>query len=134
MSIRVLALGLLCLGAVGQVACSTDAEGAQEGAGDGKPKGGQFCGGFAAIRCPEGLTCVDDPHDDCDPNAGGRDCGGICVEPDTDKRPKCDYEDPKRSYISGELDECTAIDFQCPEGSTAFFNDCGCGCEAAPVP
>ncbi|WP_224372830.1 hypothetical protein [Hyalangium versicolor] len=134
MSIRLLMLGLLCLGAVGQVACS-DAEAAQESAvsGDdlaGKPKpptGGQFCGGFAAISCPEGLLCEDDPSDDCDPNAGGRDCGGVCVAPED--KPKCDYADPQMSYVSRDPNECAAILFKCPEGSTAFFNDCGCGCQ-----
>ena len=39
-----------------------------------------FCGGIAGFRCPAGQTCVDDPADDCDPNAGGADCGGICVD------------------------------------------------------
>ena len=38
-----------------------------------------FCGGFAGIRCLDGLECVDDPSDDCDPDCGGSDCGGICV-------------------------------------------------------
>lgn len=38
-----------------------------------------FCGGFAGVRCEGGLTCVDDPRDDCDPEDGGYDCGGICV-------------------------------------------------------
>jgi hypothetical protein len=37
-----------------------------------------FCGGIAGRPCPEGQTCVDDPNDTCDPNAGGADCGGIC--------------------------------------------------------
>lgn len=36
------------------------------------------CGGFAGIACPENLKCVDDPSDDCDPNNGGADCGGVC--------------------------------------------------------
>jgi hypothetical protein len=40
---------------------------------------GPFCGGIAGIPCPENLTCVDDPSDDCDPKNGGADCGGICV-------------------------------------------------------
>ena len=39
-----------------------------------------FCGGIAGFPCPEGETCVDDPSDDCDPQNGGADCGGICVE------------------------------------------------------
>ena len=39
---------------------------------------GEFCGGFAGIQCEEGLECVDDPNDKCDPKSGGADCGGIC--------------------------------------------------------
>lgn len=46
--------------------------------GDQKPK--QMCGGIAGFRCPEGMKCVDDPTDDCDPNKGGADCAGICVK------------------------------------------------------
>jgi hypothetical protein len=38
-----------------------------------------FCGGFAGIQCKGGKICIDDPRDDCDPNNGGADCGGICV-------------------------------------------------------
>jgi hypothetical protein len=37
------------------------------------------CGGFGGFPCPDKLSCVDDPRDDCDPNNGGADCGGICV-------------------------------------------------------
>ena len=39
----------------------------------------QFCGGIANIPCPDGFVCVDDPTDNCDPDAGGADCPGICV-------------------------------------------------------
>lgn len=139
MSIRLLALGLLCLGAVGQMACSTDAEAAQESVASDinetktkKPGEGQFCGGFAGIQCPEKLICVDNPSDDCDPNAGGRDCAGICVDPDKDKGPTCEGDtDPTKSYVLRNPDKCAAIDVQCPEGSTAFFDDCGCGCQPA---
>jgi hypothetical protein len=40
-----------------------------------------FCGGIAGFPCPDGLECIDNPNDDCDPNNGGADCGGICVPP-----------------------------------------------------
>jgi hypothetical protein len=47
------------------------------------PPPGGFCGGFAGIPCPDGQVCVDDPNDDCDPQNGGADCGGICeLEPE----------------------------------------------------
>jgi hypothetical protein len=39
----------------------------------------KLCGGYAGIQCPKGYSCVDDPTDDCDPNKGGFDCGGICI-------------------------------------------------------
>ena len=50
--------------------------------GGGTPPVPEFCGGIGNLPCPEGFTCVDDPRDDCDPESGGRDCGGIC-------RPTC---------------------------------------------
>jgi len=37
-----------------------------------------FCGGIAGIACPGAGTCVDDASDDCDPENGGADCGGLC--------------------------------------------------------
>jgi hypothetical protein len=43
------------------------------------PQAFQTCGGFAARQCADGMGCVDDPADSCDPNNGGADCGGICV-------------------------------------------------------
>ncbi len=37
------------------------------------------CGGIAARPCQEeGYSCNDNPWDDCDPNHGGADCGGLC--------------------------------------------------------
>jgi hypothetical protein len=39
----------------------------------------QTCGGLAARPCPDGFACADDPDDDCDPEAGGADCGGLCL-------------------------------------------------------
>jgi hypothetical protein len=40
---------------------------------------GTFCGGIAGFLCPGAGSCIDDPADDCDPNMGGADCGGMCV-------------------------------------------------------
>lgn len=37
-----------------------------------------FCGGIANLPCPGSGQCVDDPSDDCDPQNGGADCGGVC--------------------------------------------------------
>jgi len=37
------------------------------------------CGGFAGLACLEGLTCVDDPSDDCDPKNGDANCIGMCI-------------------------------------------------------
>ncbi len=37
------------------------------------------CGGVAGESCPDELVCVDDPSDDCDPEQGHADCGGICA-------------------------------------------------------
>lgn len=45
---------------------------------DQKPK--QMCGGIAGFPCPDGMKCVDDPGDDCDPAKGGADCAGMCVK------------------------------------------------------
>ncbi len=55
--------------------------------GECEPQTGGFCGGIAGIQCPEGQVCVNDPTDECDPELGGADCGGVCVlEPE---EPEC---------------------------------------------
>jgi hypothetical protein len=38
-----------------------------------------FCGGLANIPCPDGMRCIDDPTDDCDPANNNYDCAGMCV-------------------------------------------------------
>ncbi|MCA9880132.1 MAG: hypothetical protein KC442_20195 [Thermomicrobiales bacterium] len=53
---------------------------------------GRFCGGLAGKPCPKGYTCVDDPGDDCDPEHGGADCGGICVSDDPCAARRCPAE------------------------------------------
>jgi hypothetical protein len=40
----------------------------------------QMCGGIAGFPCPDGMECVDDPKDNCDPTQGDADCAGICVK------------------------------------------------------
>ncbi len=37
------------------------------------------CGGPSVIKCPVGMSCVDDPHDKCDPTKDGLNCPGMCV-------------------------------------------------------
>jgi len=44
------------------------------------PAASSSCGGLTGAQCPEGLTCVDDPKDDCDPDQGGADCAGLCQQ------------------------------------------------------
>jgi hypothetical protein len=114
--------------------------------------GPAICGGFAGLMCPMGQTCVDDPRDSCDPMLGGADCSGICEDVDgganghhphphkpgkpgkpgkgkPGKPTKC--EDDGRSYVSHDPNQCAAILFQCGDGETAFFDECGCGCVPA---
>jgi hypothetical protein len=52
------------------------------------------------------------------------------VDPNSQPAPTCDYGDPKQSYVSRDPAQCAAILFKCPGGTTAFFNDCGCGCQS----
>lgn len=77
------------------------------------PPAGQFCGGIANFLCPEGKTCVDNPDDDCDPNNGGADCGGICV----DAPPP-----PAKEFCGG------FANIQCPAGKTCV-DDPNDGCD-----
>jgi hypothetical protein len=86
-----------------------------------RPSGGQFCGGIAGIQCPTGYTCVDDPTDSCDPNAGGADCGGIC------KKVRC-----HKTYISHDLNQCALIRYFCADGQHPFSDNNGCGCTTCP--
>ena len=50
---------------------------------------------------------------------------------DAEKK-KCDYNDPTRYYAARSPNECAAVTFLCVEGQTAFFDECGCGCETNP--
>src|SRR5262245_19236890 len=71
MSIRLISCGALILGAaLLGTSCAPTAD-AQQTSAEEKTADGAFCGGIAAIQCPEGYTCVDDPSDSCDPAQGG---------------------------------------------------------------
>lgn len=60
-------------------ACTAAAAGvAIDYEGECKQAGPPRCGGIAGTPCPDGMVCVDDPDDDCDPARGGADCIGIC--------------------------------------------------------
>lgn len=48
----------------------------------------------------------------------------------TDKACVCMPDrEPYRKYAGTSPDACKAVDFSCPEDTTPFTNDCGCGCE-----
>lgn len=97
------------------------------------PSRNPACGGFAAMKCPDGQACTDDPSDDCDPAKGGRDCGGVCA-PQADAPPAggpaCGgAPDPTKRYVGKSADECARIRFVCEPGTGYFSDDCGCGCQ-----
>ena len=126
MSIRLMSWSVLVAGAILVGSACTPTAAASESSNDPQEKA-VFCGGFAGIPCAEGYVCVDDPSDDCDPNQGGADCGGICQ-----KEPKKECNNPDRTYVSRDPARCAAIRFICDPGLAPFFDDCGCGCEPAP--
>lgn len=99
-SLYTLALGAL-LSVAGCIVCNFPVEPAQ------------LCGGIAAIPCEEGFVCVDDPNDDCDPENGGADCGGICVE----QEPGCGHD--------GDCDEGEFCDFTQINSICAYDIECG---------
>lgn len=61
------------------VLASSASAGEKQPLGDGLVGTMAACGGLAGVECPPGMTCIDDPTDDCDPAAGGMDCVGICA-------------------------------------------------------
>lgn len=128
------ALAIVAFGALTLAACrlesppKADEKTAEARAGcDGDDGHGRFCGGFGGIQCPPGLVCEDDPSDDCDPDRGGADCGGVCVPGDGDD----DCDSPDREYVSRDPGWCQAIFFRCDRGEVPFFDACGCGCESS---
>lgn len=93
----------------------------------------QFCGGFGGLECPDGFTCVDDPNDGCDPDNGGADCGGICVEEPQScggfagltcgEGQYCHYDAQLQCGAADHLGECRDLPQVCIE---VFAPVCGC--------
>lgn len=94
---------------------------------------GMRCGGIVGAQCPGGYVCVDDPSDSCDPNAGGADCGGVCVR-SSDHNPcaamLCETGTECCSVCGGVCvpagTDCAAVDCA-PTGETCGPNVCGAG-------
>jgi hypothetical protein len=42
--------------------------------------------------------------------------------------------DPRKTYVARDPATCETIRFICPQGSVAFFDRCGCGCQIEPLP
>jgi len=108
------------------------------------PPPGSFCGGFAGIQCPEGQICVDDPNDECDPENGGADCGGICqLEPEECEPVQCEIFCPfgfASDPVTGcDICECEGqpVESECVSaGGTCFLGvheGCDEGFEEAPL-
>lgn len=103
-----------------------------------KPR--QQCGGLGGLQCADGMTCVDDPSDSCDPMQGGADCMGMCVEDkditdhqgdvtNDDGSKQCDFAaDPNKNYVGKSPDACATMKFVCDAGKEYFSDECGCGC------
>jgi hypothetical protein len=135
MRVRGMLWGLLVVGgAVMAGGCGPTSAAAQPGdegarrVGEGAAADPTFCGGVANLPCPDGYTCVDAPKDDCDLKGSDADCGGICVPAATEEPLTACGGEPGYSYVLTDPQACRGVNFKCPGGSTAFFNDCGCGC------
>ncbi len=91
------------------------------------------CGGFAGLPCPAGQVCVDYPLDDCSPETGGADCGGMCVDAPNqcgglaglacDAGQYCHYDADQTCGAADQLGECKAKPDFCAE---VFSPVCGC--------
>jgi len=81
------AVGFAVVASFLAAACSASNDGSGGDTGDEQDvKSLAKCGGIAGLACHSGTTCVDDPSDSCDPEAGGRDCSGVFINAATAKR------------------------------------------------
>jgi eight-cysteine-cluster-containing protein len=92
------------------------------------------CGGIAGFVCATGEFCADDPFDACDPDAGGADCGGVCVIGSPEQCPRWATVSPVDLYYSrfeGLFDD---FDNTCLTDADAFASGCsGEVCASEPV-
>lgn len=99
-----------CDGVTYPNACNAAAAGAAvERRGECAPDG-EFCGGIAGIPCPDGQTCIDDPSDDCDPNMGGADCGGICIDGTTNPCAAILCPVGSECVVKGDVGRCVPVE------------------------
>jgi hypothetical protein len=63
----------------------------------------------------------------CSPTAEAADQTQAALTEEESKK-SCTGREPGYNYVSRDPAECPAILFTCPDGQSAFFNDCGCGC------
>jgi len=102
------------------------------------------CGDACACVDSELVQCLVDPCSvsECsDPDAvcSASYCGGCNAEwrtPDGMKAsceqpasPACD--NPARRYVAHDPEACQTVRFACEADESAFFDDCGCGCESS---
>jgi hypothetical protein len=92
----------------------------------GDKKYGPVCGGIAGFGCPGAGDCVDDPRDDCDPQNGGADCGGVCeCPPDAGATALCDFDSsPEVCGFSGG-DGAPCGNATCPKDQVCCNASCG---------
>ena len=111
-----------------------------------------ICAGICLDQCAcppdkpifNGLKCID--FEECPPTCvdddplDGQCCGDKLCNGDEDiwgcpedcflTDEACDYDfDPNKWYVASSPEACMVVDFACPDNSTYFDNECGCGCE-----
>ncbi len=63
---------------------------------------------------------------------GDGECDSFCPERDSDCV-ECPGAEDGANYVSTDPERCADIEFACEPGTTAFNDDCGCGCIGTPV-
>ena len=79
---------------------------------------GNFCAAESAI--------VADAGNDSTGASKGFYTDGACA-------PKCDYNSPTKHYVVQDKEQCKLVKYRCAPGQNGFGDDCGCGCEDAPL-